>query len=316
MEVASHEVVREQSETPRLTLAYFDHEFSRLPAKKIDNDISEIVDIGFTDVVLTVSEGDMRSKARRHILQIIKREMEARGLTLRADPWHVGNIFGGEAKTYFEEEMGCFCNPKLHKLVHEWLGFVAMLGFEGVFFDEPEMKCKEHKHKGYEFGFLEEYTSFAGELGLASTVVLPADERHIPQFAKVAALPDVVRLGVDPYFPNAFKRDKITEAMRPAYVEWWMRFIADIANAAGKKSEGWVQSFDVPEGQESMISEHLAIARQYVGSIAVWGFHGCEAIADNVLEFRKPGTLSPVQHWGATVRPIREFSQEAGKLVA
>lgn len=85
-----------------------------------------------------------------------------------------------------------------------------------------------------------------------------------------------------------------------------------VAGVAGKRSHTWVRNFGVSEGREAMIDEHIAIAREAIGSVAVWGFHGCASVPN----FHKEGTLSPMQHCSTTLRFLRKLREKRGDVVA
>jgi|GEM_PF-4972190 len=316
MKVTNHESIVEKPVVNKQIIAYFDHEFERPTAKKIDADFNELVDNGFTHVVLTMSEGDIASPRRMQTVKTLATEASARGLEVWLNAWGVAGMFGGEARSYHYEsgEPGCFCNDKACAVGHHWLRSAEEVGVDTVFLDEPEMRCDEHHDKGYELSFLERYTMAAGQLGLACVVVLPADERRTQQLIDVAALPDVAEIATDAYYQNAFKN--IKEADRLAYVAKWAIRTKKAADMSGKASHGWAQSFGIQKGNEMMIGEHITIIKRILGSLGVWGHHGCESIAENVPGFQKPGTLSPMQHWDATLRPLRKLREAKGELAA
>lgn len=313
MKVARQENVAVEASAQRQIVSYFDHEFSRPAVQKIDADLTEMKNNDFTHVVLTMSEGDIETRARRSTVRTLISEIQDRDLQVWIDPWHVGSVFGGEAQSLFEQsgEMSCFCNPKLDNLMNKWIDTAAELGTDTIFWDEPEMKCDNHHNKGYELPFLEKYIAAAGQLALSSVVVLPADERRSKQFVDVSALPDVVEIGSDPYFPNAFDKT-ITEAKRLGYQWYWSNYVKQVAEAAGKRSHIWIQNFGIPEGREAMIEEHITTAKEVIGSIAIWGFHGCASVPD----FHKEGTLLPMRHWETTVQTLNKFKDDGDELVA
>lgn len=284
----------------RRIVAYFDHEFGELSYDKIEHDVDEMTGAGFTNVVLCITEKDIASQNRLDFLTDTVTHMKSRGLEVWADPWSVGNIFGGEGGSTFRDRDSretrwkrCMCNPNIDSLVHNWLDATASTGIGTVFWDEPEMKdCQKRHHN--EIKFLEKYTAAAGRLALKSVVCLCADESKKHQLAQAASLPDVVEIATDPYFPNPFPYPKITEEIRLQYVERWAEFTRRTAEAAGVDWHIWVQAFGIPKGRESMIDEHVGVLRSRgVGSIAVWGFQGCKSVPD----FANDSDASPDVLW-------------------
>jgi len=159
----------------RRIVSYFDHEFIPLTENKMDHDVSEIADAGFSHVVMTVSESDMESSDRQARIRDVVDRFNDEGIEVWADPWRIGGVHGGEAISYFEQsgEKGCFCNPKLNILVNQWLHTVGRLGINKVFWDEPEMKCDEHRDD--ELRYIEHFTGVATEMGLRNAVCLTAN---------------------------------------------------------------------------------------------------------------------------------------------
>lgn len=279
----------------RRIVSYFDHEFIEPSMEKLDRDIREMTDAGFTNVVLCVTETDLRSQERQAYLKKAVDSMQSAGLDIWADPWAVGGVFGGEAVSYFkrEHEKHCDCNPHLEKLLDRWLDTVGQLGIETVFWDEPEMHCQDHQNE--EMGFLEKYTRKAGELALRNVVCLCANPRKANLLQQVAAMPLVTELATDPYFPNAFTA--VPDERRLDYVARWARETKRAAEANGKRSHIWVQNFDIDAGREYMIGEHIAVADAAGVDVAVWGFHGCESVPD----FITPGQASSRAMWATTI---------------
>ena len=279
----------------RRIVSYFDHEFIAPSARKLDADIDEMSEAGFTQVVLCVTETDVRSRERQAYLKDAVEAIQATGLEVWADPWAVGGVFGGEGVSHFKRkhEKHCDCNPHLEKLLDRWLDTAATLGAATVFWDEPEMHCERHRNG--EVDFIDKYTKKAGALALQNVVCLSADPSKQHQLQEVAAMPAVAELATDPYFPNAFAL--ISETERLDYVASWARDTRRIADENGKRSHVWVQNFGIPDGRENMIAEHIAVADAEGIDVAVWGFHGCESVPN----FITPGQASSCTMWAMTV---------------
>lgn len=299
---------RGEMTTPRRQIvAYFDHEFISPSTKKLDADISEMIEVGFTNTVLCVTETDIHHRERQAYLKDAVAHMQGEGLEVWADPWAVGGVFGGEAVSHFVDrgETRCDCNDKLEPLLDRWLDTVVGLEIKTVFWDEPEMHCEPHRKD--ELRFLEKYTRKAGELALDNVVCLCANRAKKYLLNEVVALPDVIEIATDPYYPNAF--EKIAETHRSRYVADWAEYTKAVADAHRKRSHLWVQNFDISEGEEHIIGEHIAIATTKNIDVAVWGFHGCESIPG----FFKPTNALPTRLWQAAVRALstKDTMQEA-----
>lgn len=279
----------------RRIVSYFDHEFLETSVRKLEADVAEMVSAGFTQVVLCVTETDVRSRERQAYLADAAEVMQASGLEVWADPWAVGGVFGGEGISHFKRrhEKHCDCNPHLEKLLDRWLETVVRLGAKTVFWDEPEMHCRDHH--GGEIEFIDKYTQKAGALALQNVVCLTANQQKMSQLEEIAAMPTVAEIATDPYYPNAFTR--ILEGQRLNYVASWARATKTVADTHGKRSHMWVQNFGIPEGCEDIISEHIAIARTEGIDVAVWGFHGCESVPN----FITPHQASSRTMWKATI---------------
>lgn len=283
----------------RQIISYFDHEFMPLSLPQIEHDMAEIVDMHFTNVVLCVTEKDIASKSRMRFIKNTVEVIEGNGLEVWADPWSVGSVFGGEGGSPFKDsgEKSCMCNPKLDSLINRWMDGVKESSIQSVFWDEPEMKCDEHRH--HELPFVEKYTARAGQLALSSVVCLTANESKKQQLVEVANMPDVVEIATDPYFPNAFQ--KITEKERISYVGQWTDYISQVAEVAGVRSHVWAQLFDVPDDRISMVEEHIDVIRnRFMADIALWGYRGCASVPD----FIHTGQASSEVVWQAAKRAL------------
>lgn len=288
------EVRAGQASHERRIVSYFDHEFQRPTARKLKRDTREMTNIGFTNVVLCVTESDLLDKRRKAYLNNAVSHMKESGLEVWADPWAVGGVFGGEGRSYFAErgEERRPDNPRLEALVDDFLGTVKEIGVDTVFWDEPEFG--DACHEGVEMDFLRRYTRKAGALALASVVCLPASSTAAQQRG-VVALPDVVEIGVELYYPDP--EGMISEAKRHEVMVARAHEVRAIADAHGKRAHAWVQNFNISRGGESMIGEHVAIARASGVDIAIWGFHGCESVPGFIRPDQAPSRIM----WNATI---------------
>jgi hypothetical protein len=283
----------------RRIVSYFDHEFIPLTENKINHDVAEIADAGFSHVVMTISETDMASLDRQARIHDAVTRFNSVGIEVWADPWHLGGVHGGEAVSHFEQsgEKSCICNPKLDTLVRDWLQIVGQTGIKKVFWDEPEMKCQEHKDD--ELMYVESYTNAASELGLANAVCLTANSKKKWQLDELATYKSVEEIATDPYYPNAFRI--IPEDERLSYVTEWASHTRSVAEANGKLSHIWVQAFAIPHGAEHIVQEHIDMCRQSMVDIALWGYAACASVPD----FIKPGQASPDRVWNMAKNAIR-----------
>jgi hypothetical protein len=114
------------------------------------HDLDEIAAAGFTDVIHTFSEHDLRYH-RGDVARLVT-ESRARGLGATLDPWGVGGLFGGEA--YSELALtdlacrqvdasgrsvpaACPNAPATRDLLRRWTRAALELGPDRLFWDEP-----------------------------------------------------------------------------------------------------------------------------------------------------------------------------------
>jgi hypothetical protein len=279
------------AEDGRRIVPYFEHEtdpefFDGWQEQRATEHLDEIADMGFTNVVLCVTETDIATPRRWSFLRDTVAEMKLRDLEVWVDPWRVGSVFGGEAVSHFENsgEVSCRHNPRLNDLVKVWLDQAAGLEPDAVFWDEPEMKCDEHHNS--KLDFIADCTGWAGRLALPSVVVLCANEKKKGHLEAVATMEGVREIGVDPYYPNAFTPDagrapdgrRDPEASR-AYVAGWTRRVRQVAGKYGTRSHVWLQLFDVPPDDLAMPLDFAeAIWSERVDSIGMWGFRACASV--------------------------------------
>jgi hypothetical protein len=118
--------------------------------RHVRSDLDEIAEAGFSFVVHTFSEHDLRF----HVgdLARIVEESRLRGLRVELDPWGVGGIFGGEAYSELAlVELGsrqtdargrsvpaCCPNAReTRELMSRWVEVATSLAPHGIFWDEP-----------------------------------------------------------------------------------------------------------------------------------------------------------------------------------
>lgn len=285
-------------------VSYFDHEYEPLTPCKIEQDVNEIVESGFTGVVVTISEAHLHDNNRLSSLTSLVGEMKDRGLHVEGGTWGVANVVGGEGDSILKgsNEKSCMCNPKVDLIFRRWLEVAVKAGIHGVFWDEPEMKCDEHRD--HEIRFIEKYSEAAALLGLRNTVCLVANQKKAYQLKEGAAVPHVDGIANDPYWipgrGNVW--DRINEDKRRAYVEWWIRQTKEAAESEGKDWHIWIQNFDIPKGRVGMVGEHIELCRKHLADIAIWGFRGC---ASAPIGRKGPAYESPETVWSTTIASLQ-----------
>lgn len=116
----------------------------------VEADLDRFVDAGLDAVLHTYSERDMRFY--EGTMAEIVAASHARGLTVYANPWGVGRVFGGEALSEFVGRhpeccqtlntgeripAACFNAPAFREYIRDWVDSVVSLGVDVVFWDEP-----------------------------------------------------------------------------------------------------------------------------------------------------------------------------------
>ncbi|MBU1023503.1 hypothetical protein KKB99_04355 [bacterium] len=118
----------------------------------VAKDMRQLVDDGFTGVVHTFSENDLRFY-RDSFIDIVKISRDA-GLDVDLDPWGVGGVFGGEAFSAWIAEnpdemqisvngtpksLACLNSKKFREFISEWADAAHKTGADGLFWDEPHL---------------------------------------------------------------------------------------------------------------------------------------------------------------------------------
>lgn len=131
----------------QLGCSYFGNRIVRYVAR----DMKALARAGFTYVVHTFSEFDLMFH-RGNMRDIFAASHDA-GLSVYADPWGVGKVFGGEPFTNFAARhlkdgcqvldngdmfpAGCPNNPLFRRFMLEWIEAAAECGADTVLWDEP-----------------------------------------------------------------------------------------------------------------------------------------------------------------------------------
>lgn len=124
--------------------------FGNRMIQHIENDLHSLKDKGFTDILHTVSENDLKFY-RGTMIEIIQLSKKM-GFTVTVSPWSMGLVFGGEAFSEFhihypsacqksqrgkQLPQACFNNPVFRQFMKEWVDAVSEMGADYILWDEP-----------------------------------------------------------------------------------------------------------------------------------------------------------------------------------
>ncbi len=291
-------------------------------------------------VVHTVSETDLHH--HKGALGKIFHESRKVGLEIWADPWGLGGVFGGESFSRFlldhpdqwqrysdgrPAPAACLNSRRFRDYVKEWIGVVADLGAQVIFWDEPHQsftwtlewegvyscvcsRCQDlfreatggslparlgpevldFRRKTIK-GFLEEVMAYARKKGLKNTLCLYAFEGYHPYeelWNDLASLPDLDIFGCDPYWRwNRGAKDPSDHVRH--FAEKLLR-----TARPGQGSQLWIQAMRLPSGAEGEIGWAVrAAAEAGVTHVAAWSFDG-GALLDSAL------SENPARVWAET----------------
>ena len=120
--------------------------------KHVESDMKELSSGGFTGVVHTFTENDLRYYSES-FKDIVRVSHEA-GLDVDIDPWGVGCVFGGEAFSMWIAEnpdqvqvsrdgspkpLACFNSRRFRDFMKTWVDAARDTGATGLFWDEPHL---------------------------------------------------------------------------------------------------------------------------------------------------------------------------------
>ncbi|MEC5422937.1 hypothetical protein QGM71_05425 [Virgibacillus sp. C22-A2] len=115
-----------------------------------ERDLDELKEKGFTDILHTVSENDMKFY-KGTMKDFIKKSKE-KGFTVTVSPWSYGLVFGGEAFSEFpilypeacqvtqdgrKLPNACFNNLEFIHYMKVWISAVSDMGTDYILWDEP-----------------------------------------------------------------------------------------------------------------------------------------------------------------------------------
>jgi len=124
--------------------------FGNRMIQHVKKDLEELKIKGFTDILHTVSENDLKfyRGTMKEIIQVSK-EM---GFTVTVSPWSIGLVFGGEAFSEFHIHhpeacqvtqegkslpQACFNHPVFRGFMKAWMDAVSEMGADYILWDEP-----------------------------------------------------------------------------------------------------------------------------------------------------------------------------------
>lgn len=124
--------------------------FGNRMIQHVKKDLEELKTKGFTDILHTVSENDLKfyRETMGEIIQLSK-EM---GFTVTVSPWSIGLVFGGEAFSEFHIHhpeacqvtqkgkslpQACFHHPNFRGFMKGWVEAVSKMGADYILWDEP-----------------------------------------------------------------------------------------------------------------------------------------------------------------------------------
>ncbi len=124
--------------------------FGNRMIQHVERDLKELKAKGFTDILHTVSENDLKFY-RGTMEEIIQLSKEI-GFTVTVSPWSIGLVFGGEAFSEFHIHhpeacqvtqggkrlpQACFNHPVFRGFMKKWADAVSGMGADYILWDEP-----------------------------------------------------------------------------------------------------------------------------------------------------------------------------------
>jgi hypothetical protein len=271
----------------RRTVSYFEHEFhstaTMLPQQFFEDHgaahMTEIAERGYDEVVMCVTELDIKVPARRELVGNLTQAAKDSDLLVTANPWRAGGVFGGEGMSLYEQSGGkpCICEPKLEKLLLRWLDRVAEVGIDRVFWDEPELSCPDHN---LTLDLIDRFSQEAQARGILwNGSCIRSRDPNVDLSDDVASMIAINEIAVAPYpfhphNPNPKSSSEVVDSIAP-----WFARIKAAADRHGIESQAWLQGFNInPENMHILETYMNEILRAGLGNIAVWGYNGCGSV--------------------------------------
>ena len=279
-------------------VAYFGSRMLR----HVTDDMYRIADLGFTDVLHTFSEDDLRHYEKQ-MHRIVEVSHQA-GLRVTLAPFGVAGMFGGEASTYLLAEhpevrqvdpvagpvaAGCPMNQRVRDYLLGWLTAAAATGAERIFWDEPHWgfpisrnracvcrACLGHSWTDLaqrpEEGLLDLLTMLTSATVDAGTdpviCLLPRElgGTSLEDWRKVARIPGLVELATDPYWQSA------GIPVEP-FVSASTRKLVRAVEGTPVRAAVWVQGFGLSLKDTPDVLDAIdAIRRLDVDDLWVWAY--------------------------------------------
>ena len=301
----------------RRTVSYFDHQahstalmdpglfFTKYGA----GHMADIKSKGFDEVVICVTELDMRSDARLKLLADLTYVANEQGLLVTADPWRVGGIFGGEGVSFYEQNGGkpCTCEPELDKLLSDWIDVVATAGIKRIFWDEPGIECQRGNPNDNSLNLIDQLSREAVTKGIAwNTSCIRSRASSVDMSDAVASLEAINEIAVAPYpfHPQNPVQKSALEVV--GSIAPWFEKIRAAADKHGIEAQAWMQGFNISAENLPVLEVYLReIEKANIGNFAVWGYNGCKTITDLT-----PATALPAETTWAEVCRLVEATRQ------
>lgn len=281
-------------------VAYFG---SRILRHVVD-DMQLIADLGFTDVLHTFSEDDLRHYEKQ-MHKIVDATHDA-GLRVTIAPFGVAGMFGGEASSYLLAEhpevrqvdpfigpvpAACPMSNHTRDYLQGWLRSATNLGVERVFWDEPHWGFPAGTHRPCvcnsclgrawanpagkpEEGLLDlltELTAATASMRADAVICLLPKElggTSLTDWRKVARIPGLVELSTDPYWQSAGM------PVEP-FVSSTTRKLVAAVQGTSVATSSWLQGFGLGLRDELETAAAIrGMQKNGVDDLWVWAFEG------------------------------------------
>lgn len=273
----------------RRTVSYFDNQFHSTATTSPSlfyerygaGHMADIAQRGFNEVVLCVTELDMITDERCKLIARLTGAARREGLTVTADPWRVGGIFGGEGISIHEQNGGSRdpLDPKLRKLLFDWIDVVAGAGITRVFWDEPELSGPNTSDS---LKLIDDLSQRAVTRGITwNGSCVRSRDLGIDMSDAVASLSAINEIAVAPYpFHPENKTPKSALEVVSAIAPWFEKIKA-AADTHNIEAQAWLQGFNISPENMPILEKYLAEAKRAgIGNIAVWGYNSCAIVTD------------------------------------
>lgn len=215
--------------------------------------------------------------------------------------------------------LACVNHPELVSFMYSWIDEAVSVGADIIFWDEPHFympgwfnmndpmdiwgcRCgicqqkysemynermpMEHSATVQKFkmqsliDFLRLMFAYAAQKGVKNTTcMLPIELiRDSGSWEQVASLPHLHGFGTDPYWTSVKKQRvkfDLDDYMRPFCKE-----VKRLADTYSLRGHIWIQSFSIPNGEETEIARAIRIAQsEGIEDICAWTYYGAKGMA-------------------------------------